>query len=1071
MKPLTFALSILMAVIMISCSSYSSVKRPVELNCESRFNPVGIDVHKPRLSWQLNDTSRGAHQSAYQILVASDLSKLKNDQGDVWDSRKRESKQSVLVSYEGPELKSRQRYYWKVRTWDQKSEPSSWSETAWWEMGLLEPSDWQAEWIGMDLIAEDQALTKYGQWITHPEPECNKDLFIRKEFEIPEGKQARKAFLHFLSQKHAGLWMNGAQVGEADFNGNIAALQIQERLIPGQNTIAFIINNKDGEDCSIIFYMEIIYSDGTTQWISSGSDCGVSKNAQAGWNQIDFDDSGWDNAVPLAAYGRGDHGWIENAGPAPRSTMLRKEFIASKKVSKARAYVSGLGNYKLWVNGSKISEDLLTPGWTDYYKRVQYQVYDLTEYISKGENAAGIVLGNMWWSSGLGLNGGTRYSSGPVRGLCQIEIEYSDGSTEQIVTNQSWSTHLSPVVDNTIYHGEVYDARLEIDGWASPGLDEADWEPATVFTQEKDLTLSSQFAPPIRIMNEIEPVSVSEIKPGKFVFDMGKNIVGYARLTVSGERGTEVKLRFAELLHDDGTVAQENLRSAKATDFYILKGEGRETWEPIFTYHGFRYVQVEGYPGTPTTSNLTGIQIYSSAEQTGYFKCSNDLINSIYKNILNGQKGNMHSVPTDCPQRDERLGWTGDAQMFAPTANYNMNMSGFFGKWMRDLTDSQSEEGYIHDVNPAIVVGGPGKPAWADAVTVVPWMVYKFYGDKKIIEDNYEGMKAFVEYMIRNSKDGLYIFDQNGWAGYGDWISVVPSPGQPISAAYYYYSTKLLSEMAGVIGKEEDAKIYAENAAKIAQTFNDKYLDRKTNNYPSATQTANLLPLAFGISPENIRQDVADNIAADVIERGKHPSTGFLGTGYILPILSEFGYHELAYEVASQTSYPSWGYMVENGATSMWELWNSDTEPPDQMNSRNHFALGSVGEWFYAYLAGIRPSIADPGFKHSIIKPMPAGDLTWASAKLYTAYGPLACGWELSVDGLSMQVTVPANTRATIHIPLEGDTDPVLSESGILIWSGEKAGSDIPYALELIEVTENEIILNALAGTYHFTVE
>jgi len=397
------------------------------------------------------------------------------------------------------------------------------------------------------------------------------------------------------------------------------------------------------------------------------------------------------------------------------------------------------------------------------------------------------------------------------------------------------------------------------------------------------------------------------------VFDMGINMVGMVRLKVRGDSGTRVTLRFAELLHDDGTVAQENLRSAKSTDYYILKGLGEEVWNPLFTYHGFRYVQLEGYPGTPVTETLTGLQIYSSAPETGKFECSNDLLNRIWQIIINSQKGNMYSVPTDCPQRDERLGWTGDAQMFAPTANYNMNMAPFFTKWVRDMTDSQTEEGWICDVNPAIVVGGPGKPAWGDAITVVPWMVYKFYGDKKILENSYEAMKAWVEYMRRESRDNLYIFDQNGWGGYGDWIAVVESPRAPISVAYFYYSTTLLAKTAEVIGKHDDAVTYNALAEEIRTAFNKKFLNLKTLNYQGATQTANLLPLVFGITQDEYRKKVVSNIAADVIKRGKHPSTGFLGTGYILPVLSEWGYHDLAYEVATQTSYPSWGYMVEKG--------------------------------------------------------------------------------------------------------------------------------------------------------------
>jgi alpha-L-rhamnosidase len=654
-----------------------------------------------------------------------------------------------------------------------------------------------------------------------------------------------------------------------------------------------------------------------------------------------------------------------------------------------------------------------------------------------------------------------------VRGLCQVEIEYTNGTRSLIVTDESWKAHTSPIIENTIYNGETYDARLEIDGWSSPGLDDSGWSGASVFNEQDNLILSAQSGPPIRIMKEIVPLSVTEAGPGKFVFDMGINMVGIANLKVSGEAGTKITLRFAELLHDDGTVAQENLRSAKATDYYILKGAGEETWHPWFTYHGFRYVQIEGYPGTPDKESITGLQMYSSAPDIGQFECSNDLLNRIWQNVLNGQRGNMYSVPTDCPQRDERLGWTGDAQMFSPTANYNMNMAPFFTKWVRDMTDSQTKEGWICDVNPAIVVGGPGKPAWGDAITVVPWMVYKFYGDKKILENSYEGMKAWVEYMKRESKGNLYIFDQNGWGGYGDWIAVVESPRAPISAAYYYYSTTLLAKTAEVIGKHDDAVAYSALAGEIKSAFNKKYLDRRTFNYMGATQTANLLPLAFGITPDEYRQKVVDNIASDVVKRGKHVSTGFLGTGYILPVLSEWGFHELAYEVATQTTYPSWGYMVEKGATSMWELWNSDTEPPDQMNSRNHFALGSVVEWYYANLAGIRPDEAEPGFKHSIIAPMPADELTWAEGKTETVYGPISCNWYRTDSGIKIDISIPPNTSATVKLPVHGMITPKISESGSVIFSNG-APVNLPEGLKFIEAAESAIIFEAGSGTYSF---
>ena len=1056
---------------LISCTRPEPFKQPKNLSCEYLRNPLGIDDPKPQLSWWVNDTSRGAVQTAYHILIASDLSLLKKNIGDIWDTEEVQSEQSTHIVYQGPPLESRKRYYWKVMTWDKNGNPSAWSEPAWWEMGLLEKEDWKAKWIGMDLIVEEGVLQKYGNWISHPEKNSNNPiLFTRKRFEIPEGKSPRKAFLNTMGKNKGQIFVNGEPTGSHDYENEFVTIDITKSLIQGENVLAIIVSNTNNELCELIFNLEIIYSDGSTQWIKSDENCIVSDKKFTGWDQQVYDDSDWNNAIIISSLSTEDLDWIKNHGPAPRSTLIRKEFTAPGSVIKARAYVTGLGNYKLFINGKIIGNDWLTPGWTDYRKRIQYQVYDVTEMIRKGDNAMGMILGNMWWSSGLGWRGGARYSNGPLRGMCQLEIEYNDGSTDLIITDETWKTHLSPILENTIYHGEVYDARLEIDDWAKAGLNQSGWSDVKVFTDQENIILSAQTGPPIRIMKEVKPVNIMEVDQGKFVFDMGMNMVGFVRLKVEGEAGTEVKLRFAELLHDDGTVAQENLRSAKATDLYILKGTGEEVWNPYFTYHGFRYVQVEGYPGTPEMETLTGLQAYSSAQVIGMFECSSDLLNKIWQTILNGQKGNMHCVPTDCPQRDERLGWTGDAQMFAPTANYNMDMTRFFSKWVRDMTDSQTEEGWICDVNPAIVVGGPGKPAWGDAITVVPWMVYKFYGDKKILENSYEGMKAWVEFMRKESKNHLYIFDQNGWGGYGDWIAVVESPKPPISVAYYYYSTKLLAQTAEIIGRTNEAKSYFNLCENIARAFNKKYFDPETQNYEAATQTANLLPLAFGITPEEYRQQVADNIALDVTKREKHPSTGFLGTGYILPILSDYGYHDLAYEVATQTTYPSWGYMVEKGATTMWELWNSDTEPPDQMNSRNHFALGSVGEWYYAYLAGIRPDPNQTGFKHTIIAPMPPDGLEWAKGKTETVYGTLSCNWQKIESILKLDISIPPNTGATIKLPVHSFASPVIKESGKLIYSDNQP-ANLPDELKFVGAEKNVVIFEAGSGRYVFTIE
>lgn len=900
----------IVACLINSCQKHLPLGHPENLRCEYVKNPLGIDVLKPRLSWIVNDSRRGALQTGYQILVASSKEILKNDIGDLWDSDKIESDQSIHVVYEDSALESRKRYYWKVRTWDKVGQLSPYSEIAWWEMGLLNQNDWKAQWIGKKIGGEIEEI--------------------------------------------------------------------------------------------------------------------------------------------------------------PHSILIRNEFEISKKIQRARVYVTGLGSYVLFINRQRIGKDIFTPGWTHYPERIQYQTYDITDYLKRDKNAVGAILGNAWWSGGLGWHNKQFYSEGPLRFFMQLVVDYQDGSSEIFVTDKTWKTYDSPILENTIYHGETYDARLEMPGWDKPNFDDGKWEPVIVLEAEK-AKLVTQQCPEIQVTQELISVKITEPKPGTFVFDFGQNMVGRAKLKVKGEAGTRIQMKFAELLHQDGTVAQENLRTAKATDVYILKGEGVEIWEPHFTYHGFRYVEVTGFPDTPSKESITGRVFHSAAPVIGHFACSNDLLTQIQKNITWGQRGNMMSVPTDCSQRDERLGWMGDAQIFAPTASYNMNMTKFFTKWMRDIVDCQHEEGYVYDVNPAIVVDGPAKPGWGDAVVVVPWVVYKFYGDRRIIEENYEGMAAWIDYMKNQSQNYLYQWGDGKWGGYGDWIAPVESPKNPIAAAYFYYCTSLLSKMAAIIGKQEDAEKYRALAQMIATAFNAKYLDKQTNQYERATQTANLLPLAFGITPENLRSSVVANIVQDVQERETHLSTGFLGTAYLLPILSDYGYHDLAYKLATQKTSPAWGYMVEKGATTIWELWNSDTEPPEKMNSRNHFALGSVGEWYYGYLAGLQPDLEAPGFKRTVIAPKPVGDLTWAEASLQTEYGLLSSRWEKREASLQLSLTIPANTQAIVYVPTLGKEKPTISEGDLIILQDGKPHETVA-GVEFDHLGKEAAVFKVGSGSYKFVL-
>ncbi len=752
--------------------------------------------------------------------------------------------------------------------------------------------------------------------------------------------------------------------------------------------------------------------------------------------------------------------WIARSMEQPaRSVYMRKEVeLPDENPVKARLYVTGLGNYVFYVNGSRVGNDLLTPGWTDFTKRIEYQVYDVEPLLKEGANVLGAVLGSMWWSGGLGWNEGSKYAEGPLKLFAQLEVEYPNGSKHIIPTDLTWKWHNSPIVYDHIYHGEIYDANQEIEGWDVSGFNDTEWEPVEPSAYD-GLLVGPRF-PALREQMQHTPQRLSEPIPGEYVYDLGQNMVGWPQFIFHAPKGDTIVLRFAELLHENGTVAQENLRSARATDYIISKGEPM-VWEPKFTYHGFRYVQVSGLKDRPSQSDLIGKVIHTDERFIGHLETSNQLVNQINNNVIWGQRGNFFTVPTDCPQRDERLGWMGDAQIFAPTANFNMHLDRYWTKWMFDIFDGQHETGWVHDVSPAVVVGGPSKPGWGDACVIIPWETYRYYGNRRIIDENYDQMKRWVDYMHGKSDGLIYVWDEagNGWHGYGDWIAVEPTPSGPIGTAYFAYTARLLSKMAAITDRQSDAVYYDELATEIARAYHARYWDTEIRNYPGATQTASLLPLAFHLTPDEYIDQVVQNLVDNVKAKDVHPTTGFLGTGYILPMLTRHGRHDLAYQMINQRTYPSWGYMVEKGATSIWELWNSDTERPEGMNSRNHFALGCVGEWMWNTLAGINLCEEQPGFKRAIIEPRPVGDLKWVKARYETNYGGLVLNWENSERSFEMQLTVPPNTTALIKLNHLAEKTSVME--------GNRKVSD--GGIKGLSVDGDGNIL-ALAGEYQFKV-
>jgi alpha-L-rhamnosidase len=841
-----------------------------ELRTEYAANPLGIDVRQPRLSWQIQASARGVAQTAYQVEVALSERALGTGKGLLWDSGIVKSGDSVNVSYAGPALQSGQRYYWKVRVWDGAGTVSVWSTPAYWEMGLLQPSDWKAQWI---------------------EPDIQEDLKI--------------------------------------------------------------------------------------------------------------------------------------SGPSP---MLRREFVLKGDVERARAYVTSHGLYEMAINGQRVGDAVLTPGWTSYNKRLQYQTYDVTTLLKQGPNAVGVTLGNGWYRGYLAWGDKRNIYGDRLGVLMQIVVTYRGGRQETIGSDAAWKASTGPILMSEIYHGETYDARLEKAGWASPGFPDTGWSGVKVVEHRKDLLIAPA-GPPVRRVGEIKPVKVFRTPAGDTVADMGQNMVGWVRLKVEGPAGATVTLRHAEVLDKQGNFYTENLRAAKQTVRYTLKGGATETFEPHFTFQGFRYVAVDGYPGQLTPDSLTGIVLHSGMAPASTFETSNPLINQLQHNILWGQKGNFVDVPTDCPQRDERLGWMGDAQVFSRTAAFNMDVAGFFTKWLRDVAADQLESGSVPHVIPD-VLSEPGKPqagsaAWADAAVIIPWTMYLSYGDRRILEVQYPSMAAWVEYMRRRAGDD-FIWSED--FTFGDWLAFASTasdyPGATtgkdlIATAMFAYSTDLLQRTARVLGKAEDAAKYAALLERIKTAFQREFVTA-TGRVGENTQTAYAVALQFDLLPEALRTAAAARLAQDVRQR-KHLTTGFVGTPYLCHVLSRYGYLDEAYLLLNREEYPSWLYPVKQGATTIWERWDGlkpdGTFQDKGMNSFNHYAYGAIGEWMYRVMAGIEIDPAAPGYKHVFIQPRPGGGFTRVDASHVTPYGRVSSAWKLDGPLFALAVEIPANTTATIRLP------------------------------------------------------
>jgi alpha-L-rhamnosidase len=1026
-----------MAVLALGAASGDSPVRVVRLRCEYRVDPLGIDVAKPRLDWVLESPRRGERQAAYQVLAARTEEVLAAGRGDLWDSGRVESDRSTHVVYGGADLKSGERACWKVRVWDRDGAASPWSAPASWEMGLLRPEDWQARWIAFQAApaaAGPKVHVPDLRWIWFPgDPAQNvpkADRCFRRAFEV-SGK-VRRAEAFFTADNRFTLFVNGKPAGQGGTWEQFERLDVKAHLVQGQNVLAVVAGNEDGP-AGLIGQLQVETEEGSPLYVSTDKGWKSSEKPAAGWQTKGFDDKGWADAKELAPLGQGPWGdklSAANVGGAPSSPgpLLRKSFALAGPVRKARLYATALGLYELRLNGQRVGIDRLTPGWTDYRKRLQVQTYDVTKLLVPGENALGAMLGDGWCHGKIGWlpRGHKTYGPGPARLLLQLHVELADGSRAIVAGDGAWKGSRGPVLGADLLDGESYDARLEQPGWDKPGFKDAAWGAVEVADERSDRRLVADCTDPVRVTQELKPLKVTEPKPGVFVFDLGQNMVGWARLRVRGEAGTAVTLRFAEMLNPDGTIYTTNLRKAKCADQYVLRGGGEEVWEPRFTFHGFRYVELTGTPGKPGLDAVTGCVAHSSMTPAGVFETSNRMVNQLQSNIVWGQRGNFLSVPTDCPQRDERLGWMGDAQIFVRTACFNYDVAPFFTKWVRDVVDAQNADGAFADVSPRLsgVLPADAAPAWGDAGIICPWTVYQCYGDTRILEEHYPAYVRWVEH-IRRANPGLLWKNRVG-NNYGDWVSIGSNTDKGVLAtAYFALSSRLVSRIAKVLGKEEDEKKYEELFRSIKAAFNKEFVagDGKIRSH---TQTCYLLALRFDLLPEEKRPAAVKYLVDDLEAHKGHLTTGFLGVGHLLPALSENGRTDVAYRLLLNETFPSWGYSIRHGATTIWERWDGWTaekgfQDPG-MNSFNHYSFGSVGEWMVATVAGI--DLAAPGYKKILIRPRPGGGFTHARAEYDSIHGKIVSSWKIEGGTFRLQVTVPANTSATVELPAaEGVTE------------------------------------------------
>ncbi len=1053
---------------------------PSYLRCEYKVNPIGVDVSTPRLSWIINSKEpyiRNQKQSAYRILISSSIGKLKLDKGDLWDSQKVKSSKTFQIEYKGKSLTSLQECYWKVKTWDQDNNDSNWSEPAKWVMGLLREEDWKAKWIGYDKWqSEYDKKIKYkyesqkDKWIWFPNDNLKKnshfgDFYFRKKIKIDNPTKINSAFILITADEKFTLFVNGKKLNQSDkyiFSWARPQLaNVKKYLRSGENLIAVKASNSyvDVPGLTLKLYLES--NNGNTKIVRTSSSWKSSNKYETDWNSVSFNDRNWKRSIIVKTMGELPWRSPRQETKLPPPYYVRKTFISSKKIKKAWLTICCLGCYEVHLNGRIISNHKLAPGWTDFNKRVNYLMYDVKDQLkSSGENVIGAVVADGWYACYIGWEHGREYYGKFPKVKIQLNIEYNDGTSNCIISNRTWKVSYGPVLESDILHGETYDARKEklIEGWDKTKFNDVDWQsPKEII----NIKISKKWHPglPVKINENLSPVKIYKHKSNSCIFDFGQNFAGIVRLKIREKRGTKLILKYAEMLDEDGLLYTENIRMARATDTYFCKGQSLEIWEPKFTYHGFRYVEVTGLSSNPSKETLTGLVMHSYLPQSGKFKSSNQLLNNIYHNIIWSQKSNYYDIPTDCPQRDERLGWTGDAVNFIRTAGFNMDVAAFYTKWLVDLNDAQREDGAYPPIAPYINFGvGPlyfGAADWADAGIVVPYFMYQYYGDKRVLERYYRNMQKYISYLVSNSNNII-----RPESGYGDWLNVNEETSNSfIGTAFFAYVVSLMEKISSVLNYKDEKKKYSSLLINIKKAFNKNFVLNE-GTLTEDTQTAYVLALSFNLLSKRNEKIAIQKLVKKIEEFNCHLKTGFIGLAFVFDVLKKYEFYDIIYKLLLNRDFPSWGYMIEDGATTLWERWDGRTPEngffDPTMNSFNHCSLGVVGEVFYSVIGGIRQK--SNGFKQILLQPVFHKNLKHAKTVYNSICGKIICEWKLKENKIYLNVEIPVNVTAELRIL---SCNSIL-ESNLFL----KEVKDV----EIIKKENSFTFLHIGSGLYKFTL-